>query len=123
MRVRNVAAETSPTGGNTVTLFDSFVAFLGMRADVERLTHHTVVITNSQAGTLVLRKSDNGTTWDVVSSTAVAIPTGPATVSTKDFVVEGMPFYQIQWTNGGVDQDATWRIAQTVTEKQRAATT
>jgi hypothetical protein len=123
MRVRNVAAETAPTGSATITLFDSFVAFLGMRGDVERLTHHTVVITNSQAGTLLLRKSDNGTTWDVVSSTAISIPSGSATVSTKDFVIEGLPFYQVQWVNGGVDQDATWRIAQTVTEKQRAATT
>lgn len=125
MRVRDTTSETAPTGANTVVLFNSFVAFAGMAADVHECVRHVVTVKNSQAGSLRLVRSLTGsgspTSWDVVQEYSAPIPTAPATVTGPvDFPVDGLRHYGLIWINGGVDQ-VGWEIEQEITMKNRAA--
>lgn len=129
MRVRytsaaGVSSETAPLAGVTLELFDSFRAFNGVPNDVHDLVRHTILLVNDQTGTLRLLESDDGTTYKVVDSVAVAIPVGPLeTVGPVDFAIDGIKFHKITFINGGTNQGAGWKVQQEITEKQRAAQT
>ena len=123
MRVRDATSEVAPTAANTVVLFNSFLQFLGIPADVHDLVRHIVTLAHDQAGTRRLVWSQTGsgspTTWDVVYSVAVAAPSAPLTVSgPHDLAVDGLRHYGILWINGGVTQ-GTWRIDQETVERER----
>lgn len=123
MRVSNTVSETAPTGANTVILFDSFIAFAGLPLDVHDVVRYIATITNSQAGTIRLYKSQDGAQWDMFQSTAVGIPAGSLTVSGPlDFAIDGVRYLKVDWLNGGVTQ-GTWRLDQELVEKDRAAQT
>lgn len=124
MRVRFGTSETAPLASATLTLFDSFVAFNGVPNDVHENVRHTILLVNDQIGTLRLLESDDGTTYKVVDSVAVAIPVGPLeTVGPLDFAIDGLKFHKITFINGGTNQGAGWKVQQEITEKFRGAQT
>jgi hypothetical protein len=80
----------------------------------------TLSLSCSQNGTLKAYKSqDRGVTWQqyVADDAVVAAPTAAAF---RDYVVEGLADWKLEWTNGGVAQ-ATWLVDMALTD-QRAAT-
>ncbi len=124
MRVRYGTSETAPLASATLVLFDSYVAFAGVPNDVHELVRHTVLLVNDQIGTLRLLASDDGTTYKVVDSVAVAIPSSPLeTVGPVDFAIDGIKFHKLTFINGGTNQGAGWKVQQEITEKQRGAQT
>lgn len=129
MRVRythsnGVSSETAPLASVTLILFDSFVHFAGVPADVHELVRHTVTLVNDQIGTLRLRFSDDGTNWFAVTSQAIAIPIAPITgTGPIDLPIDGLKYYQVLFVNGGTNQGAGWKVQQEITEKVRAAQT
>ena len=129
MRVRftstaGVSSETAPIAAATLVLFDSFTHFAGIPADVHELVRHTVWLVNDQVGTIRLFGSDDGVTYSVVSSAAVAIPVGPVqSTGPLDFPVDGLKHYRISFINGGTNQGAGWKVQQEITEKVRGAQT
>jgi hypothetical protein len=118
VRLRNTASETAPTGANTVTLFDSFVALAGSPLDTNRDVRYIATITNNQIGTINIYKSEDGATYDLWQQQAVAIPVAPVVANTFDFAVDGLKHIRVDWVNGGTNQ-TTWRIGQELVEVQR----
>lgn len=124
MRVRYGTSETAPLASATLILFDSYVAFNGVPADVHELVRHEVTLVNDQIGTLRLRFSDDGTNWFAVTSQAIAIPIAPITgTGPIDLPIDGLKYYQVLFVNGGTNQGAGWKVQQEITEKVRAAQT
>jgi hypothetical protein len=99
----------TPTGANTVTLFNSYTAFLGTILAAMGIKRLMFSVKNDQAGTLKFYKSKDGTTFDQVGgSIAVGIPAATDISGPYDFLCEGYWYVKLDWLNGGVDQ-TTWR--------------
>lgn len=95
---------------NTYTLFDTTAlcgAAKSSTASMLNADRITVRISNDQAGTLnVYRSQNNGASWQLTQSgISVSIGTG----NFYDFYVGGLLDWKIEWVNGGSAQ-TVWNI-------------
>jgi hypothetical protein len=99
---------TAPTDGNSVTLFDSTVAFGRGVMRYLPITRVAFTTNNSHTGTLVAKRSiDGGTTWTTYDSRAVGVPAANTISGPYDFLIDTFLEWQLIWTNGGTTQ-TTW---------------
>ena len=118
MIAKNTVAEVAPTLSTTTVLFDSNSAFQGSPLDVNDIVRYIVTLTNNQAGTINIYKSQDAVTYDLWQQQAVGVPVAPLTSNSFDFGVDGLRHIRVDWVNGGVTQ-TLWRIGQELVEKQR----
>lgn len=100
----------STPGANTniTVLFSTVTAFpgkaMGAYGGIRRIG---LDLAHSHNGTLNLYKSgDRGTNWSLVSTEAI---TAAATTTKKEFLVESLADYKLEWVNGGSAQ-TTWLV-------------
>lgn len=95
----------TPTDGNTITLFDNFVAFKGTILAALDISRIQFSVENDQAGTLRGYMSKDGTTYYQVGGD-IAVGIAPATdiSGPYDFVVDPYRYFRLTWQNGGVTQ-------------------
>lgn len=109
--------------GNTYTIFNSVTAFNGANmAQNAGFKRYMVDMKHSQSGTLNFYYSLNrGTSWNqVYTSGAIAAPASTSS-TIRDFAIEQYPDFKLEWVNGGSAQ-ATWSIAQTLTDERASLT-
>jgi len=99
---------TLPTGSNTTTLIDTFVALSGTvlaAADVKRIIFG---VKNSHAFTLKVYESTDGTTYRQILGD-IAVAAAPATDLSGpwDWLVEPYKYVKVDQVNGGTNQ-TTW---------------
>lgn len=100
---------TAPTGANSVTLFDSTVAFGAKQIRHLPIKRLSFGAEHDQAGTLLFKiSSDGGTNWDTYESRSVSAPAANTTSGPFDYLIDTFDDVQLIWTNGGVTQ-GTWR--------------
>lgn len=111
----------TPTGANTIELFNSFTAFMGTilaALDASRLIFSAE---HDQALTLRLFKSNDGSQWDQVGGdVAMAIPAAGDIGGPHDFLIDPYRYVRLMAVNGGVDQ-GTWRPNLVMVTKDRSA--
>jgi hypothetical protein len=115
---------TTPLAASSYILLNTFTGFLGTTLETLNITRYELIVNNTQTGTIQLERSQDGTTWIIFQSYAVAIPTAPAVDSGPiDFAVQGVDFLRVKWINGGTNQ-TTWNPVQSLVEdNMRAAQT
>jgi len=115
-----VSGGTPGADSNDYILFDSTVCFSnGLRNhDISRIIFG---VQNDQAGTLKAYWSANrGTTWNLYSSTSVAIPAAGASSGPYGVLADPYDDVKLVWTNGGSAQ-TTWITTGSMVRNDRAS--
>jgi hypothetical protein len=96
---------------NTTTLFSTVVAFPGgSYFPMLGINKFSITLSYSAAGTLKAYQSDDrGTNWYQVSQESIAAPAATESLQ-RDFLVEGMKDWKLDWTNGGSAQ-SPWVVS------------
>jgi hypothetical protein len=80
----------------------------------------TLNLDHVQAGTLNAYVSqDHGTTWGQLSTEAIAAPAASGSTY-REFNLEGLMDWKLEWVNGGVAQNP-WRVNMSIVSVDRAA--
>lgn len=115
-----ITAATPGNDSNEYTLFDSTVVFGGGLLPERGINRGQFAVNNTQAGSLKSYWSpDNGTTWNLNSTTSVAANAG-ITAGPYDFVISGFVDWKLTWVNGGVAQ-SPWQPTLTLSRGQKQA--
>ena len=115
-----VTGGTPGADSNDYKLYDSTVQFTdGLSA--HHISRIIFGVQNDQAGTLKAYWSANrGTTWNLYSSTSVAIPASGASSGPYGFLVDPYDDWKLVWTNGGSAQ-TVWRTSLALVREDRAS--
>lgn len=99
----------TPTGSNTITIFNSYTAFSGVPLSVCGLHRLEFTVFNDQAATLKVFKLDrNGANpKQAYGNVAIAASASTDVSGPFDFLVDGFEHVRLDLVNGGVDQ-GTW---------------
>lgn len=98
----------SPTGANTVTVFNSVTAFsMANNFQLCGIRRLLISMKHDQALTLkAYRSSDRGANWVQIGDTGSLASTGATDDRMVDYLVEGYPDFKVELLNGGVNQGA-----------------
>ncbi len=113
---------TLPTGSNTTTLIDTFVALKGTvlaAADIKRIIFG---VKNSHAFTLKVYESDDGTTYrQIFGDIAVVAAAATDLSGPYDWLVEPYKYVKVDAVNGGTNQ-TSWEPYMQFDSDRTAAT-
>lgn len=100
----------TPTGSNTITLFNSFTAFKGVPLSVCGLHRLSFASKNDQAYTLRMYElTIDGATADQIGGDLAVTASAATDVSGPfDYIIDGFAHVRLDLVNGGVTQ-GTWR--------------
>jgi len=112
---------TPGADSNSYELFSTITA--GMGGNLLQscgLKRYMLDLEHDNAGTILVSKTeDRGTTWVVVSSTAIAAPAANSTTQ-FDVLVEPFGDFKVVWTNGGSAQ-GSFIVSQVLTDERSPA--